>query len=75
MRLPPNGIPPATTRIFLAVAAGATTYRDLREVTGRSNAVINRHLWRLRAAGLVKWTDGRSGTLHVLVKPIPEVLP
>ena len=56
-----------STRVLLLVMAGYTTYPELLAETGLSRASLHGTLSRLRAQGLVTWTDGKLGTLRAAV--------
>lgn len=48
----------------LALHGYPPTIRELAEGTGLQPSVIHRHLERLRAQGLITWTDGQPRTLR-----------
>lgn len=60
------------TRVLLAVVRGARTHDEIMAATGRSRQVVNRHLHRLRDDGLVGFEDDKQGTIHPLLREVPN---
>lgn len=58
------------TRLLGAVLAGHRFYGELVAATGLSRQPIHAHLHRLRDAGLVRFEDGKVGTLRPVVAPV-----
>lgn len=72
-RLPREAIGPSATTVLLTVmslhrAETTVRIRDVRAATGLALGTVTVHLSNLRAAGLVDWVDGQSGTLHPTVE-------
>ena len=66
--IPPTAIKSGPTRAALAVLAGARSVRAVAEACGwASTSSTHAHLIEAKAAGLVTWEQGKTGTLRATV--------
>lgn len=73
--LPSRAVDGRSTVIVLHVLAGRATVRSCAAAAGLSVNATHKRLRRLRAAGLVRWDDGRDGTLRPGVFVVPSKIP
>lgn len=72
--MPPGAVTPSATRLLLAMVRvydrqGRCTIREVVAEAGYASiGSTHKYLRELRAAGLVAWDDGRTGTLRPLVR-------
>jgi len=67
----PSSLGPVTTKVFLAVLAERQpTVSTTVMRTGLNRSVVHYHLRKLKAEGLVRWTEGQRGTLRASYRPV-----
>lgn len=79
MSLPREAVSPGATRVYLAMVEldrrdpSMTVRAVMAESRYRSTGSLHVLLSELRAAGLVSWEPGKSGTLHLVARPVRSV--
>ena len=69
--LPSAAVCNGTTKVLLAVLAGARSHDDIASVCGMSKSSVHYAVHQLADAGLVAIEAGRQGTLRALVEEVP----